>query len=101
MMLISRSQKTIHLINILSVSIPILFLLVLSDYLPMHDIYKDYVSPFVLSELEVKFLTPLPAWTNTPLEWNWITFNYVLKVVLSLVNIIMVFILKYHKTENK
>jgi hypothetical protein len=68
----------------------LLCMLTVLDYLALHDIHKDYVSQFVLNSLNVELSKPLPAWTNTELEWNIITINYLLKILMAVINIVLV-----------
>jgi hypothetical protein len=64
--------------------------LIVLDYLALHDIYKDFVSKAVLSSLNIALPKELPAWTNTELEWYMVTINYLLKTLLAIMNIILV-----------
>ena len=64
--------------------------LIVLDYLVLHDIYKDYVSKAVLSSLNIALTKELPAWTNTELECNIVTINYLLKILAAIINIILI-----------
>lgn len=68
----------------------LLCVLTILDYLALHDIYKDYVSKTVLSYLNLDLSKELPAWTNTELEWDMVTINYIMKTFVTIVNIILI-----------
>ena len=72
----------------------VLCLLTILDFLALHDIYKDYVSKTVLSYLNLALPIELPGWTNTELEWNALTLNYILKIFLAITNILLIVILR-------
>jgi len=72
----------------------VLCLLTILDYLALHDIYKDYASKAVLSYLNLALPSELPGWTNTQLEWNAVTLNYILKIFLAITNILLIVILR-------
>jgi hypothetical protein len=67
--------------------------LIVLDYLPLHDINNDYVSAPILAELNIELSAGLPSWTNTELEWNIVTINYLLKIIFALTNIGLIFML--------
>ena len=72
----------------------VLCVLTILDYLALHDIYKDYVSKTVLSYLNLSLPIELPGWTNTELEWNAVTLNYILKIFLAITNILLIVIIQ-------
>jgi hypothetical protein len=63
---------------------------IILDYLALHDIYKDYVSQTVLGYLNIELPAQLPAWTDTALEWNAVTINYLIKTFIAVFNIILI-----------
>lgn len=71
----------------------LLCVLIVLDYLPLHDINNDYVSAPILAELNIELSAGLPSWTNTDLEWNIVTINYLLKIIFALTNIGLIFVL--------
>jgi hypothetical protein len=71
-----------------------LCLLTVLDYLALHDIYKDYVSAAVLSQLNIALPIELPAWTNTQLEWNAVTINYLVKTGVTVINLILIVMIR-------
>jgi hypothetical protein len=72
----------------------LLCVLTILDCLALHDIYKDYVSKTVLSYLNIELSKELPTWTNTELEWNAVTINYIMKTVITVINIILIMIIR-------
>lgn len=85
---IDALTKVILLIAIL------LCVLTVLDYLALHDIYKDYVSKAVLISLNMEVPKELPAWTNTELEWNMVTINYIMKTLVTIINIILIVVVR-------
>lgn len=81
-------MKRIDLLLKLSLALAVLLCaLTVLDSLPLHDIYRDYASPILLDTLAVELSPALPDWTRAELEWNAVTFNYLAKTVLALLNI--------------
>ena len=76
--------------KLLLVSTIILTALIILDYLPLHDIYRDYVSPTLMNSLNIQLSSGLPEWTKTELEWNTVTVNYILKILLALFNVVLI-----------
>jgi hypothetical protein len=85
---IDTLMKVVLLIAIL------LCVLTVLDYLALHDIYKDYVSKAVLISLNIVVPKELPAWTNTELEWSMVTINYIMKTLVTIINIILIVIVR-------
>jgi hypothetical protein len=83
-------KKQERLLNLLMVGIILLSLLVVIDYLPLHDIQQDYVSPTVISEYCPDDFRWLPTWTAAAMEWKFVTINFVLKLFLAGVNISLI-----------
>jgi hypothetical protein len=79
----------------------VLCLLTVLDYLALHDIYKDYVSAAVLSYLNIALPVQLPAWTNTQLEWNAVTINYLVKTTLTVINLILIVMIRNLVRKNE
>ena len=76
--------------RLLIASIVITILLILcsiDDFLSLHDIKADYVSKSVLTSLQVKTSEPLPAWTDTSLEWTSVSISYTFRSLLILANL--------------
>ena len=67
----------------------LMFILSLGDFLALHDIYKDYVSQEILDYLDITLEKELPAWTKTDGEWELVTFNYISRATLLVVNVIL------------
>lgn len=81
-------MKRIDLLLKLSLTLAVLLgVLTVLDYLPLHDIYRDYASPIVLARLNVEISPALPDWTQAEPEWNVVSFNYLAKTGLALLNI--------------
>ncbi len=87
-------NKTRRIEKLLLVSTITLTVLIFLDYLPLHDIYHDYASPALLNSLNTQLSAGLPEWTNTELEWNAVTVNFVLKLFLALGNVVLVILLQ-------
>ncbi|NLF49598.1 MAG: hypothetical protein GX577_00535 [Leptolinea sp.] len=87
-------NKSKKLEKMLLVSTITLTALIILDYLPLHDIYRDYVSPSLLNSLNIQPLSGLPEWTKTELEWNAVTVNYILKILLALGNVVLIILLQ-------
>jgi hypothetical protein len=68
--------------------------IIVLDYLPLHDIYHDYVSVPILTQLNIKIPAELPSWTTTELEWNIVTYNFLLKIIIAISNLTMIILLK-------
>jgi len=75
----------------------IIVLLLLIDFLALHDIGKDYVSNYIIESFGGSFSKDLPEWTETRLEWITIGISHGLKTILTIFNIIM--IIKLNKSE--
>lgn len=79
----------------LSIGLTILLALAaLEDFLCLHDIFRDYVSPSALDYLGVTPSEPLPEWTSTSLEWTSLTVSYWLRVGIICLNIVVLMKLK-------
>jgi hypothetical protein len=64
------------------------------DYLPLHDIYHDYVSVPILTQFNIRLPAEFPSWTSTELEWNIVTYNYLLKIIIAISNLSLIILLK-------
>lgn len=53
-----------------------------SDFLALHDIADDYVCQKIPETYAIKEASTLPAWTHASLEWQWIEFMYISRLVL-------------------
>lgn len=82
----SKIKKLIYFSLLLSA---IMFILTIGDFLALHDIYKDYVSTEILDYLNVTLDKELPAWTNTEGEWSLVTFGFISRFGLLVVNLII------------
>ena len=71
----------------------VLMVCTFDDFLSLHDIKADYVSKSVLSHLKVETSEPLPAWTDTPLEWTSVTISFTLRAVLIVSNLALLLLL--------
>jgi len=86
-------NRSAPLLKLILTSSLFICLLTLLDYLPLHDIFKDYISPYALAYLSIDLSTQLPAWTVTSTEWNTLLVSFILKIILSVLNIILVLVL--------
>ncbi len=62
------------------------FFLTLLDYLALHDIHKDYISPHALEYLEVTVSKELPDWTTTSGEWGIVNMSYISRFLFFIFN---------------
>jgi hypothetical protein len=61
----------------------LLLLLTVLDYLPLHDIRRDYVSRAALAGWEDGRAAALPEWTTADLEWSAVAAGLYLKAALA------------------
>ena len=50
------------------------------DFMTLHDIFNDYLSPDVLSRLHIA--RDFPTWTAADLEWSWIRITFITRLIL-------------------
>ncbi len=68
----------------------VLFLLAtLFDFMALHDIYKDYVSKFVLQYLNIGLSEELPDWTATPGEWRSVRIIWIFRLLFGIFMILV------------
>ncbi|MFZ5519112.1 MAG: hypothetical protein ACOY90_20940 [Candidatus Zhuqueibacterota bacterium] len=79
-------EKLLLIISICLCLIVMLFTFL--DFLCLHDIYKDYVSKFVIKDVKADLLNELPAWTNTAGEWMLVKMSYLIRVIFLVFNIV-------------
>jgi hypothetical protein len=70
-----------------------LLVLTLGDFLALHDIQQDYVSPEVLNRLKLDIAGSLPYWTATSGEWAMVTISFIARVILLLGNVLLLFMI--------
>ena len=75
------------LMLILSFSI-IVLLFTFGDFLALHDIKSDYISPSILDELNIDLAEKLPDWTAAKLEWGLATISLYFKLLLMIFNVV-------------
>ncbi len=68
-------------------SILILGMLIL-DFLALHDVKQDYVSPNVLRDFNVNLSDLLPEWTATKGEWWTVQISFIVKLILTILIIL-------------
>ncbi len=61
----------------------ILVLLLIGDYLALHDIRQDYVSSDVLEAVRTDISNEIPQWASTKLEWTFVRVSLVLKMIIA------------------
>ena len=61
----------------------ILVLLLIGDYLALHDIWQDYVSSDLLDAVETDISNEIPEWASTKLEWTFVRVSLVLKMIIA------------------
>lgn len=57
------------------------FLFTIADFLALHDIKNEYVSPRVLESLDITLSDDLPKWTSTQGEWQVVRIGYLFRSV--------------------
>lgn len=67
----------------------LLFVCTIDDFLSLHDIEADYVSPAALQYLGAETSAALPSWTETRLEWASFKISYMLRAVLIVLNFVI------------
>lgn len=60
----------------------IMILLVIGDFLALHDIRKDYVSPGVLEDFSEYDSGNIPDWAATRMEWIFVRVSLILKLII-------------------
>jgi hypothetical protein len=70
-----------------------LLALTLGDFLALHDIQQDYVSPEVLTRMDLDLAGALPYWTTTSGEWTMVSISFIARLVLLLVNALLLLLL--------
>ena len=73
-----NAQRYLRIAAILSV---LVLLTMAGDFLALHDIFNDYISPSAFKVVTNQSLS-FPAWTKTPLEWQWIEIMFIARLVL-------------------
>ena len=73
-----KSQSTLKIIAVLAV---LILVTMVSDFMALHDIFYDYVSPNVLRIVAVEGIA-FPDWTLAPLEWKWVEIMFVTRLIL-------------------
>ena len=66
----------------------IMILLLIGDYLALHDIRQDYVSSDVLDTVQTDISNEIPEWASTKLEWTFVKISLLLKLIITPVIII-------------
>ena len=61
----------------------IMILLLIGDYLALHDIRQDYVSSDVLDTVQTDISNEIPEWASTKLEWTFVKVSLVLKMIIA------------------
>lgn len=80
----------------------IVLLFTFGDFLALHDIKRDYVSPYILKDFNIPLDKNLPEWTNTKMEWGLARvslFSRILLMGFNLVALTLVF-KKLYITDN-
>ncbi len=84
----SKNKKIIAIIIALCV---IGFLLTLCDFLALHDIKNEYVSPRILERLNITLSEDLPEWTSTKGEWVIVRINYFFRLFFFLLCAVLLY----------
>jgi hypothetical protein len=73
-----KAKVTLRIVAVLAV---LVLVTMISDFLALHDIFNDYVSPKVLHVMAMDGLS-FPEWTLAPLEWKWVEIMFATRLVL-------------------
>ena len=95
-----KNEKINILLNSAIILSVVILLAIIDDFLCLHDIQKDYISQSALTYHETGTTKTLPDWTNTKLEWLSVTVSWFVKFVLSISNLIILFVLKRNYQNN-
>ena len=66
----------------------LLVLLLLGDFLALHDIGQDYVSPKVIENIPTQISDEIPDWASTKMEWIFVRVSFLLKLIITPVIVI-------------
>ena len=66
----------------------IVLLFTFGDFLALHDIKQDYVSPYILEDMDITMDKNLPEWTTTKMEWGLAQVSLYFKFILMTFNVI-------------
>ena len=66
----------------------IVLLFTFGDFLALHDIKRDYVSPYILEDFNIPLDNNLPEWTNTKMEWGLAQVSLFIRMLLMSFNLI-------------
>jgi len=95
-----KNLKFITLIALFT-CIPV-FLLTLTDFLALHDIFNDYASPKVISRFCASDPTGLPHWTRTTMEWQMVNISYVARFFFLIFNtVVLIYFIRVIDTLKK
>ena len=61
----------------------ITILLLIGDFLALHDIRQDYVSSEVIEAVQADSSNNLPDWASTKLEWTFVRISLLLKIIFA------------------
>ena len=57
------------------------FLLTISDFMALTDIYHDFIGTRVVEQIKLTVGQDLPEWTSTPGEWSILRISFVFRLV--------------------
>ena len=83
-------DKKERIAGILLLTSIIIGLMLLIDFLALHDISNDYVSNDIIDSFGGSFKEDLPEWAATRLEWIVVGISHGIKAVLTVFNIILI-----------
>lgn len=66
----------------------IMMLLLIGDFLALHDIKQDYLSSDVLDTFKNDLSNEIPEWASAKLEWTFMKVSLLLKVIITPVIVI-------------
>jgi len=75
------------------------FLFTIADFLALHDIKNEYVSPGVLESLDITLSDDLPEWTSTQGEWQVVRLSYLFRSVFFIFCVYALYWLIYRERK--
>jgi len=67
----------------------LIILLQMVDFLALHDINNDYLSPALLAKLSLADADTIESWMSCQGEWKVIEYSFILKTLFSMINVVL------------
>jgi hypothetical protein len=77
-------MKSLKIVTIITlIACIVVFLLTITDFMALHDIFNEYVSPKAVDRAFIR----LPESSNTSMEWNMVNISYAARFLFLIFNI--------------